>query len=143
MLLQIGPLKKSRLSRANLPWIELTTFPYHYKPHMPLRVLSLSLFALALTRLRELAFSPGVVFIQVLRVAGHPQGRKSGADRTEYVNIAPALEEVDLNPPSLRHGTDHSCLHKEWRWICSDCSTKLQVPPSSSSLRPLAPVMRD
>ncbi|ELR17682.1 uncharacterized protein ACA1_064690 [Acanthamoeba castellanii str. Neff] len=101
---KIGPLKKARLGRANLPWIEVATLPYHTKPQMPLRV---------------------------LRIAGHPHdgGREHDGRRGEYVNIAPALEEVSFDSTSSharRHGDGGAHLHKEWRWVCSDCSTKLQ-----------------
>lgn len=78
---EVTPLKKKRLSKANIPWIELSTLPHNLAPKIPIRVMS---------------------------IAGHPTAKR------------------EENVPGQRNRDDAKKVPHEWRWVCPDCTEKIQ-----------------
>lgn len=59
---------------------------------------------------------------KVLRVAGHPHDSQPDVDVTPLASpkAAPREDEYDWETSEPKQ--------REWRWVCDDCATKIQVP---------------
>lgn len=72
-----------------------------------------------------------ILLAKVLRIAGHPHQHKRGSS----IDISTVVDATDLSHEDDDLEDHCTKQQKEWRWVCSDCSTKIQVAAQRQLLR--------